>query len=204
MLAAKSIIMRHSFLFILVGFALFSCTSNSGRSGGETTVKPGTVAQTRSSDTVNTNIIGEDWGNISVDTAKLLIKTFCEYSDAMKELNATKSVWFRRSDINDSFNKIFAGTEASLQSALAFDGYRIYFARYPSDWKDATKRDQNTIVITKTKATMLQSETIHEDILEINRSSGVFVQPLNDGGRCRPNCNGTLLLEPIYTQERHY
>ncbi len=184
-------------VFLSIVVIVLGCNANSGRSTNERKDTGGTNMKD-----VRSSLVGEAWGNISIDTAKQLIRTFCQYSDALNEKNATKSVWFRRSEIHESFNKIFEKVENNLNSDVDYDGYRIYFARYPLDWGDAEKRGQNTIVITRTRSSMLNNASAHEDILEINKVSGIYVQPLNDGGRCRPNCNGVLLLDSIYTIER--
>jgi hypothetical protein len=193
--------MRNLTYFLLL-LLLVACSANSGRTENVDSASEKSSTAGGAIDTFSKRMIGEDWGNISVDTAKLLIRTFCLYSDSMKEKNVTKAVWFRRSEIHESFNKIFMSAEFGLKSDMDYDGYRIYFARYPGDWRETEKRYQNTIVITKTRSLMVKGEYGHEDILEINKASGVFIQPLNDGGRCRPSCNGVLLLDEIYTQER--
>lgn len=135
------------------------------------------------------------WGNIGVDTAEILIKTFCKYSDdTLKDYNSTKSVWFNKKDLEASFAPIFEKEKPLKEDE--YDGYRIYLARYPEDWKPEQKSNANTLVIVRTKYI---EDGYHEDLIESGMQT---LRALNDGGRCLPNCNGTKLLEEEYRSMR--
>jgi hypothetical protein len=146
---------------------------------------------------------GEQWGNISDSIARILILTYCKYSDAQGDLNATKSIWFKKDQITESFANIYNGFDKNLLTGINYSGYRIYLARYPSNWNEATARDANTVVITLTEDIGSVPGEINKDILEYKKISLIFVQPLNNGGRCPPRCQGTSLLDNLYTNVRH-
>ena len=75
---------------------------------------------------------------------------------------------------------------------VKYDGVRIYYGRY--DKTTAARGEdigKNTLVLILTQK---NKDGVYEDIIPGVKE--VPVLPLNDGSRCKPNCNGNILFNP--------
>jgi hypothetical protein len=92
------------------------------------------------------------------------------------ERNNTKSVWLSLADVQEVVTLITNLTNSA--NGKTGDGVRLYFARYPQNASDVSRRDRNTIVFVPTYK--LNGDNTHHDFIspdEVQRLSDEIGDP---------------------------
>lgn len=127
---------------------------------------------------------------IPVEKAKEMIAWFRDsYRTENNGEEPTIAVHYTKEDFVKLFNQSSFISFKSFQE-VKYDGVRIYFAKYNKATTSRTENvNKNTLVLVLTR---LSKGGIYEDFSGMKE---VTVLPLNDGSRCKPNCQGVTMID---------
>jgi hypothetical protein len=131
---------------------------------------------------------------IKADSARKLVREFSSHCSRQKDFCATRSIFFNNSDLSELLlllnrTNIFIASTLKLhgKNATEFKGIRFYIAN---------SGGKNTIVMTLVREARQtingREETYYQD--SITSSIIPTVQPLDEGSRCPPRCDGNQLF----------
>lgn len=128
---------------------------------------------------------------ISIEKAGKMIAHYYNSGRSESDPEPTIAVHYTKEDFDMLFNqKSFISSEKFKD--IQYDGVRIYFGRYDSTTApNRVDMEKNTLILILTKK---NSSGYYDDIVKDVKE--VAVLPLNDGSRCKPNCNGLVLYNP--------